>query len=381
MQVDRFFLSAIFLSAWLSAVPGLRAEPLLRLYDMSPVSATNPVVASVEDCGIAIPAGEFCAYMNIWMPPEKKRSVLTKTEKLQYLQQLLDEHLLLWDGYQKNLNHAPELAEQLESTLRLNLEQSLIHRELELKAPKTDQEKQKLIEALQDRILKAADLQVVPDAFEEFKAIINSPDGSEPVLDTLSDAQRHRPLVQYDGGTLSMADCLEEYYSLPAGNRPDIQEPAEFLKIAQPLLISPLMQAEGRKQGLESSAEVQANVQLNRNVLTKMAMLSRLASQGHAQREAPGWQDRAKQWYDTHKNRYAAQNGEILSYETNKRAVMDDYEQDIVSRIRAEELRSLRTNHTIIINDPVLENLSSLMNPRQYHENTDAHKNLAGPDS
>lgn len=377
MQVDRFFSSAIFLAAWLGTVSALRAEPLLRLYDMSPVSATNPAVASVKECGIEIPLNEFRAYVNLWIPPEKKLNPLTKADKLRYLQQLLDDHFLVWDGYQKKLDGTAELTDQLDYTLRLNLEEALVRRELEEKAPKTGDDKEKVIDALEDRVFKDAGVQVVKDAYEELKSIVNTPDGTEPDLQQLTDLQRNRVLVRYAGGTLSTGDCLENYYGLPTGSRPDILDTEDFLKLIRSIVISPLMQAAARKEGLAEAPWVQSNVQLNRNVLTKMAMLEWLAKQGRAQRGTEAWNNRVKQWYQAHKSRYTTRdargNESFLPFESNKENIMDDYEKDVVVQLRTEEIRSLRQQHTIVINDHVLERLSFVTNPteNQRHENAD----------
>src|SRR5579859_5721326 len=92
--------ATVFLAAFAIASAAHALDvPLLRLYDATPVSPRNPVVASVKECGIEIPVGEFCACMNMWVPAEKKHGLLTKDEKLRYLQQLLENHFLLWDGY------------------------------------------------------------------------------------------------------------------------------------------------------------------------------------------------------------------------------------------------------------------------------------------
>jgi len=387
MHVEKYFSSfAVVLAVSLITGSGFGAEPLLRLYDMTPVSVTNPVVASVKECGIEIPLNELCAYMNLWLPPEKKSASLTKADKLQYLQQLLDDHLLLWDGYQKKLDHTPELEGQLDYTLRLDLEAALVHRELEQKAPRTDDEKEKVIDALEDRIFKAAEIHIVPEAYEELKTVANTTDGVEPDLLKLTDAQRNLVLVRYDGGTLSVGDCLETYYALPSGSRPDLQDPDEFPKIVRSALISPLMQAEGQKEGLASSVRVQTNLQLNRNVLTKMAMLTWFTRQGDAQRETPGWEDSAKQWYEIHKSRYStrADGKKTSSFETNRQAIMNDYEEELVTRLRADEVRNLRQSHTILINDPLLENLSSNKTTirSQHYENVDKKNGTAaGSDS
>src|SRR5580693_6179420 len=76
---------------------------LHRLYDMAAVSTTNPVVACAKDCGIEIPVSELRAYVNA-MPDTmlsldgSKRPPLTLDQKRTKLENLIDEHFILWAG-------------------------------------------------------------------------------------------------------------------------------------------------------------------------------------------------------------------------------------------------------------------------------------------
>src|SRR4051812_48479275 len=97
--------AALLIVACCLAATPLRAaeqniEKLHRLYDLSPVSQQNPVVARVAGCDIEIPVSEFRAYV-AGLPEDQKRTSLTLEEKRARLQELLNEHFLLWDGYRQ----------------------------------------------------------------------------------------------------------------------------------------------------------------------------------------------------------------------------------------------------------------------------------------
>lgn len=340
--------------------------PLLRLYDAAPVSPQNPVVASVKECGIEIPVGEFCAYMNMWAPPEKKHGLLTKDEKLRYLQQLLDNHLLLWDGYQKQLDKTPALVEQLDYTLNLDLEEALVHREFDKKAPRTDKEKDDIISALQDQVFKAAEIHIFDDAYNQLKEIVKEIGSASDPSQKLTAKQQSVPLAAYEGGTLSIGAYLECYLAIPPNERPDIKTSDGFLKVLQQALISPLMCAEGRRQHLESSEWVTNNILLNRNTLVRMATLAWVAGEARSQTREPGWEARLKQWYEEHRqDRYTTRDRDgkevTLAFEENKQAILNDYQEELAARLQKEEIQSLRKNRTISIDEKILDQLNPIV--------------------
>lgn len=360
-------VAAVFVATLVIACAAHASEvPLLRLYDAAPVSPQNPAVASVKECGIEIPVGEFCAYMNMWVPAEKKHGLLTREEKLRHLQQLLDDHFLLWDGYQKQLDKAPELVGQLDYTLNLDLEEALVHREFDKKAPKTDKEKDEIITALQDRIFKAAEIHIFNDAYSQLKAIVKEAGSGSDPLQKLTAQQQNVPLAGYEGGTLSIGAYLEYYFGIPPKERPDIGTSEGFLKVLQQAIISPLMCAEGRRQHLESSEWVKNNILLNRNTLVRMAMLARLAAEARSQTKEPGWEDRLKRWYEEHRqDRYTTRDHDgkevTLPFEENKQAIMNDYQEELAAGLRKEEIRSLRKGRTISINEEILDQLNPIL--------------------
>src|SRR5690349_13601285 len=62
-----------------AATPAI--EDIRRLYDNTPVSATNPVIASVPECQIEIPVSEFRAFVTFDLPRAEQWRLLTAAEK------------------------------------------------------------------------------------------------------------------------------------------------------------------------------------------------------------------------------------------------------------------------------------------------------------
>src|SRR5579884_2756112 len=65
------------------------------LYDVAAPSAKNPVIARVDLCRIEITQAEFRGYL-AQVPPNETLRILTLDEKRALVQDLVNDHLLLW---------------------------------------------------------------------------------------------------------------------------------------------------------------------------------------------------------------------------------------------------------------------------------------------
>ena len=116
-------------------VPAEDISNLYRLYDLTPVSATNPVVARVADCGIEIPVSELRAYVNA-MPDTmpslngRTRPPLTLERKRAVLERLLGEHFLVWTGYQEKADESPGIAHLLAMTRDMLMRETFVAQQL-----------------------------------------------------------------------------------------------------------------------------------------------------------------------------------------------------------------------------------------------------------
>src|SRR4051812_1530711 len=86
------------------------AASLRRLYDMTPESSANPILLRVREYGIEISQSELQAFVKS-LPADAfgagaaaKPIALTREQKRQCLDRLLDEHLLMWDGYRRKVD-------------------------------------------------------------------------------------------------------------------------------------------------------------------------------------------------------------------------------------------------------------------------------------
>src|SRR5262245_20544713 len=67
-----------------SAPVDVPLEKRHRLYDLAPISSSNPVVASVEGTDIAIPLSEYRAYLSS-LPEADRHGTFSFTEKRRLL--------------------------------------------------------------------------------------------------------------------------------------------------------------------------------------------------------------------------------------------------------------------------------------------------------
>src|SRR5262245_17034456 len=135
----RLSYSASFLAIGLLTAPlfGVETPPpkdLHRLYDLTPVSGDNPVLAKVEGCGIEIPVSEFRTYVASLSDQERKPGPVTPEVKKAYLNNLLDEHFLLWQGYQKKGDQTQGMTEMLKNTEAMLMQETLTEQEVGSKA-------------------------------------------------------------------------------------------------------------------------------------------------------------------------------------------------------------------------------------------------------
>lgn len=378
------------------------ASGLHSLYDMTPVSATNPVLATVKDCGIEIPVSEFRAYVEAQpktMPMTSGTNglPLTLEQKRAPLQNLINEHLLMWLGYQQKADQTPDIAHLLEVTRAMLMREYLVAQDTGNK-PVTTAEYQQVRQKLIDQSFNQTDVTVSDDAYQKLKAALkflrstgeNSPAQtnlfSDPALNKLSPPvrqavedsvkqaiqpsilnqltpeMRNSVFARCKVGFITIGDVLDCYRQMPPDKRPDLERPAGVNQILEQMFAKSLLTEEVRKRGLEKSPMMLEKLQLNRNMLVRLYALNQFAREATARAKEPGEQARVKQWYQAHlKDRYTYKdaNGkeQVIPFEGQYERIEDDFVDDLREKIREQRVYALRKAHKIRINEPELKQL------------------------
>ena len=399
------FIASLLLSAVLTACTTNRpaatvadVSVLHRLYDMTPVSATNPVVARAKDCGIEIPVSELRAYVDA-MPDTmpnlngSKRPPLTLDQKRASLEKLINEHFLMWAGYQERADQAPGIVRLLDVTKGLLLRETLITQVVGSKA-KTPAVYQRLYGQLRDRIFNQTDITVSDEAYNELKAALKLPEQGitstqsnllseqglnqlappmrQAVIDSIQRAtqpsipEKLTPVVRDHVfarckiGFVTTGNVLDYYMQIPADKRPDLETHEGVNEILEQMLGNSLLTEEARARGLDKSPIVLEKMQLNRNMMVRTYVLDQIAGQAEARAKEPGEEARLKQWYQDHlEDRYTYKdaNGkeQVIPFDPrHHERIEDDYIDDLREQMRQEYMGNLRKDHKIEINEKIL---------------------------
>src|SRR5262245_13405382 len=103
MRIEKLLLAALFglLLAETARSADVAPPTLHRIYDARPISESNPVLVRISEYSIEIPVSEFEAFLRIDISVGEREVVLGLPEKMKLLERLIDEHLFLWDAYQR----------------------------------------------------------------------------------------------------------------------------------------------------------------------------------------------------------------------------------------------------------------------------------------
>jgi Protein of unknown function (DUF1573) len=343
---------------------GSDVSTMRRLYDFTPVSATNPVIARVKKCDIEIPVSELRAYARTILSSDAGAVTgpLTLADKRRLLDGLLDDHFLLWDGYRQKADRTIQMSNLLESTKTMLLQETLEQQEVNDKA-KTPAETQRLSRKLRDEIFDKTEVAVSNDSYDELKKVaanLNSA-GTEAVdLNQLDPAVRDRVLAHWKGGVVTIGDVLAMWAGGPISQRPDLGKPEALTSLLKTMLEDALLAQEARDRGLEKAPIVVRKVQENRNVLTRMYVLDRITDRAVARMQEPDTAARVRAWYETNRTtRYTYRDDQgkprELPFEANRDNIESDYVEALTEQLRAEYVRGLRKGRIVDIDQRLLE--------------------------
>ena len=382
-QISSLLTAFFLLSSGSLADAKPELENLRRLYDFSPVSATNPVLVRVRKCEIEIPVSEFLASLGDYNQTNAGKT-LTLEQKRRTLDGLLDDHLLLWEGYSEKADQSEEITQELKGTESILLRDLLLEREVGSKA-KSGQEYKKLLEDFCRRIFDKTDVTVWTNEYQMVKVAakrVNKADeaalkaqGTNQARavsmpsDGLSDQQRNLPLASCKAGTIHVGDLLAYYRQRPPSTRPDLEQPDNLIGILREMFNDQLLVLEARERNLDKSAELREQMQRNRNILVRMRVLEELTQKANQAMQAPDTQPALKEWYKSHlKSLYTIKDEhgkeKIVDFTRDHELIQNDYFEDLQEQMRLAEIRRLRQIGKIEIDEKLLEKLVAALPAR-----------------
>jgi len=335
-----------------------------RLFDFTPVSSTNPVVARIGNT-MEIPMSEYRAYV----AAEKEAIIRTNAsfaEKQAVLDDLIGEYLLVDDAYKNGVDKHPEFLRKMDYTRTILLSEFLTAQEVDAKA-KTADEYHRLLADLQNRVFEAAEIIVSNEAYEKLKKAareINAADqtsidrkASMARIRAVMESMDESVLARYDNEKVTVKEVLAIYANLHAP-RPRLETKQDLIDILKPLVMPSLLAAEARKRGIENHADFKNKIEQNRNALLRIYEHGRLQQQASDGMKAPDLSERLRAWYEQNKEHYAidgaAGSKTIPPYSEVRERVEGDYSVGLWERAEADKIRSLRKSNQVKIDDAVL---------------------------
>jgi len=331
-------------------------EELVRIYDFSPASTVNPIVARVVDTPIAISMGDFRAFLATELS-EAERADLDPKAKRRHLERLIDELVLLWDAYRQKVDERDPIAGALAGTRQMLLAELLIRAEVGGKA-KSAEEYAALLTALEDRLFEKAEVIVSNEAYAALKEAVARHSSGD--LEKLAADLAERPLAKCGDFEVAIGDVFAMYVGLAPGKRPDIAKPETLSELLKELLLDGLKLVEARTRGIDKSRLYREMVAANRASLTRMWLQDRISDEAMEQMEAPDTEARIRRWYDERReSRYVYKDEQrgmkSMSFEAAAPSIQSDYFDLLRERFRAARVRRLRDGLKVEVDDRLAE--------------------------
>jgi hypothetical protein len=341
-----------------------------RLFDFAPVSATNPVVATIDDA-IEIPLSELRAYREA----EHIGVSLDNANiagKRALLEELIDEYLSVDDAYRNGVTQAPGFLKRMNATRTMILTDFLANQVLREKGEPSaaaDDPVAKLGERLFDAAvieISNESYAVVQQAAKEIDAVsatgaqLGPVSLSPPPAEKLRMIVRQTPesvLVRYDGKSISVHQLLAIYAGLPPP-RPELGTHDGLLGMIKPFVIPELMALEAVKRGIDREPAFREKLIQTRNALLRFQMQGDVDRQANELMNRPDVESQIHSWYDSHRTNYrgaAPESGNHIStYAEVRSQVEADYSVVLRDRLLAERSKALRKTRLVKIDEKAL---------------------------
>jgi hypothetical protein len=355
----------------ISLASGLRGDESRRLFDFTPVSDANPVVASIDGGRIEITLGELRGYREA----ERLNAITdpaSLAQKRAVLEDLLKEYLFVDEAYRTGVPESPGFVRQMEATRTMVLSDFMSMRAQQAAPPAADGTD--AAAALAERLFEATDIVVSNEAYEVFKlGARRVAEAGAALRPGLPPAQRaeieenmrrvvtgtpEAMLVRYADRTISLRQVLAIYAGLPVEKRPPVQTPEGFIDMIKPLILPELMVIEAVKRGIEAEPAFRQKLIQNRNALLRFHAHGMVERRANELLQAPDLETRLRAYHKLYQPFYVvgdrAGGQRPATYEESRAQVEGDYSVALRDRLLAEQAGVLRKTRAVTINENVL---------------------------
>ncbi len=364
------FLFAGLLSC--SALATARADESRRFFDFTPISADNPVVATIDGT-LAIPLSELRAYRH---GERLQAKTDTLAQKRALLDDLVNEYLYVDEAYRAGVVTSPRFAKQMETTRTLILTDFMSTRALQEKN-KTSPTPNDAAAALANRLFDTATIDISNEAYGVIKRaaktidvtsaaskrgpIVDPPEAAAEKLYAIVNAAPEAVAVSYAGKTISIHELLSIYAGLPTP-RPPVETQEGFVAMIKPLITPELMALEAIRRGIAEEPEFQNKVIQNRNALLRFHVHGAIETQANEVLRGPALEAQLAAWYRDHAAAFVTPAidggaGKIPPLSDVKDRALADFSVDLCDRLLAEKAHELRKLRPVAINEAALQSL------------------------
>jgi hypothetical protein len=337
------------------ATAATEPEQMHRIYDFTPVSESNPIVARVADSPVEIPLSEFQAHLKTEVT-EDDRKKLTAEGKRKQLDRLIDELVLLWDAYRQKADESERVSTTLEGTKKMLLGEFLQKQDVDDKA-KSSEEHARQLKVFRERLFQKASITVSNEAYAALKDAAKKQ--KSPTPESLSPELALRPLAQCLDHTVTIGDVWKAWAATPAEKRADLADPDALKAILYDLTEDLVKVHEALARGIDKTRPYREKVQANRAALTRMWAHDRVTKEASARLKSPETEPRLRQWYQDHlKTRYTYKdekgNEKVMDYDAEKQSIQNDYFDELREQVKAERAKALRGDRKVEVDEQLV---------------------------
>jgi hypothetical protein len=159
-----------------------------------------------------------------------------------------------------------------------------------------------------------------------------------------------------------VGEFLVAYARHEVWERPDLREAEALTPILQELLAERLLVEEARRRGLDRSAALREQLELQRNGLVRRWVLARVEMEAVRPLAGPDAEPQLRRWYqDRQATLYTlsdeAGKAQVLAFESERARIAADYARHLEEDARSGYLRALHRGRKIQVFDDVLKRL------------------------